>query len=71
MARFSIIPRLENLVFGLRPWVIGFFVVVTAFMLWSAREIGIDAGFEKLLPLEHEYMQTYVEHRQEFGGANR
>lgn len=71
MARFSITTWLENLVFRHRPWVIAFFIVVTLLMAWSASRIGIDAGFTKLLPLKHEYMQTYVEHQQEFGGANR
>ena len=40
-------------------------------MIYSVTRLHIDAGFSKLLPLEHEYMKTYVEHRQEFGGANR
>ena len=67
----SIISNLENLVFNRRRWVIGMFTVGTAFMAYSATKLGIDAGFTKLLPLKHEYMQTYIEHRQEFGGANR
>ena len=32
---------------------------------------GIDASFTKQLPLKHEYMQTFVKHQSEFGGANR
>ena len=63
--------RLEKLLFGNRPWVIGLFIAATLFMGYSARNLHIDAGFSKLLPLEHEYMQTYVEHRQDFSGANR
>jgi predicted RND superfamily exporter protein len=63
--------RIENLIFDHRRWVIGLFVVVTLFMVYSARNLHIDAGFSKLLPLHHEYMQTYVEHRKEFSGANR
>ena len=30
----------------------------------------MDAGFEKNIPLNHPYMQTYVEHQKDFGGAN-
>jgi predicted RND superfamily exporter protein len=63
--------KVEGLLFRHRAWVIGAFVVATAFMGYSARNLHIDAGFSKLLPLHHEYMQTYVEHRQEFSGANR
>ena len=63
--------RLENLVFNNRRAVIGLFVLLTAFMAWQASHLRVDAGFEKLLPLEHEYMKTYLEYRDEFGGANR
>ncbi len=63
--------RIEGLLFSRRPWVIGIFIAATLFMGYSARNLHIDAGFSKLLPLEHEYMQTYVEHRQDFSGANR
>ncbi|MDX1432901.1 MAG: MMPL family transporter [Gammaproteobacteria bacterium] len=65
------IAHLERLVFGHRRAVIAVFTLVTAFMVWSASGLRVDAGFAKLLPLEHEYMRTFVEHRQEFGGANR
>ncbi len=63
--------RTEEFLFNRRPWIIGIFIVVTLFMGYSARNLHIDAGFSKLLPLEHEYMQTYVEHRENFSGANR
>lgn len=33
--------------------------------------LKIDAGFDKLLPLEHEYMQPFLEYRDEFGAANQ
>ncbi len=67
----SFTGRVENAIFGYRRLVIWVFVVVTLFMGYSASKIGIDAGFAKLLPLKHEYMQTYLKHRQQFGGANR
>ncbi len=66
-----IAARLEKLIFGYRPLLIAAFAVATAFMAWSARGLHIDAGFAKLLPLEHEYMQTFTKHREQFGGANR
>jgi len=71
MKKNSIPSKLENLFFNNRVLVIGFFIAVTLFMGYSLSNLHIDAGFSKLLPLEHEYMKTYVEHRQEFGGANR
>jgi predicted RND superfamily exporter protein len=40
-------------------------------MVWQASHLKIDAGFAKMLPLKHPYMQTYLEYRDAFGGANR
>ncbi len=62
---------LEKLVFGNRRLVIAVFLAITAFMAYQASHLRIDAGFAKLLPLKHEYMQTYMKHRDQFGGANR
>jgi len=71
MSDSKIINTLEKLLFSNRPWVIGFFVLVTISMFFSATKLKVDAGFSKLLPLQHEYMQTFTKHREEFGGANR
>ena len=71
MSDSKIINTLEKILFSNRPWVIGFFVLVTIFMFFSATKLKVDAGFSKLLPLQHEYMQTFTKHREEFGGANR
>ncbi len=62
---------LENLVFNHRKAVVILFLVLTVFMLWQASHLKIDAGFAKLLPLKHPYMQTFVEYRDAYGGANK
>ena len=62
---------LENLIFGHRRIVVVLFIVLTLFMVWQASHLRIDAGFAKLLPLKHPYMKTYLEYREQFGGANR
>jgi len=66
-----LINALEQLVFGNRRLILVLFGLVTLFMATSVTNLRIDAGFSKLLPLEHEYMQTFTEHSKEFGGANR
>jgi uncharacterized protein len=67
-----IISTLEQLVFGNRPAVIVLFAVATVLLAWSAiTGLRVDAGFSKQLPLEHEYMETFIEHYEEFGGADR
>ena len=67
----KLIGIIEETVFRFRPLVIGLFALVTLFMIWSATALKVDAGFNKLLPLEHPYMKTFIEYQKEFGGANR
>ena len=71
MTNSKIIHTLEKSLFSNRLWVIGFFVLLTFFMFSSAMQLKVDAGFSKHLPLQHEYMQTFTKHREEFGGTNR
>jgi len=61
----------EALVFGARPLVLALFAVLTVVMLYFAAQLRVDAGFKKQIPLDHEYMQTFLEYEQDFGGANR
>jgi predicted RND superfamily exporter protein len=63
--------RLERLIFAHRPALLLFLAIVTVAMAWSASRLRIDAGFAKLLPARHPYIQTYLRHQQDFGGANR
>ena len=62
---------LGNLIFRHRKAVVVIFLLVTVFMVWQASHLKIDAGFAKLLPLEHPYMQTYLQYRDAYGGANK
>lgn len=61
---------LEKLIFNNRGIVIGIFALMTLSLLYSASQLKLDAGFEKNIPLNHPYMQTYIKHREDFGGAN-
>lgn len=65
------ISRLEDLIFGHRRVIIALFALISAVMVYAALQLKVDAGFTKLLPLQHEYMQTFVKYRDEFGGADR
>jgi predicted RND superfamily exporter protein len=67
----SAITFLERLVFRNRRLLIGIFIVITVIMAASASRLGIDAGFDKLLPMKHEYIKTFAHYRTIFGGANR
>ena len=66
------VKGIESLIFDHKPIVIGIFALITLFLGYTAAtQLRIDAGFSKQLPLKHEYMQTFVEYFDEFGGADR
>ncbi|WP_282608105.1 RND family transporter [Pelagibius sp. Alg239-R121] len=70
-ARSPLLAKIEELIFGHRKIILGFFLLATLFMGYQTSLLRIDAGFEKQLPLRHPYMQTFIQHKEEFGGANR
>ncbi|MFC1665856.1 RND family transporter [Pseudomonadota bacterium] len=63
--------KFENLLFRRRKIVIGIFILITTSMLGFATQLRIDASFHKLLPLEHEFMASFLKYSKELGGANR
>ena len=71
MNRDAITNRIVDIIFKTRPLILLIFIFFTALMIKSASHLRVDAGFKKNIPLKHEYMQTYVKHEKQFGGANR
>ena len=66
------VRKLEPYVFGYRiPVLVIFLVLTVLFGGFAVRGLHIDTRFTKQLPRQHEYMQTYLKHQEEFGGANR
>lgn len=68
MNRF--VNKCEYALFRHRGFVILAFVLATLFLLFKASQIKLDAAFTKNIPLQHPYMQTYMKHAKDFGGAN-
>jgi len=62
--------KLANALFNHKKLLLGLLFLATLIMAIFASQLKVVAGFEKQLPLEHEYMQTFMEHA-EFRGANR
>ncbi len=63
---------LEPHVFGHRTLILALFAIITVVLGWLAvTGLRLDTNFNKQLPLEHEYIRTYLDHKTEFGGANR
>jgi predicted RND superfamily exporter protein len=69
----SLADRLEHPIFDHRRTIIIVFALLTiVFTAVCIRGLRIDASFTKQLPIEHEYMQTYLDPKvEEFRGANR
>lgn len=61
----------ETFFFGHRRAFLIALSLLTIFLLYHAFFLKVDAGFEKNVPLQHPYMQTYIEYQQDFGSANR
>lgn len=66
----KIVNGLESFLFRQRAFVIFAFVLVTLFLGFQASNLKMDAAFVKNIPLNHSYMQTYLKHQKQFGGAN-
>ena len=65
------IAKFADWVFRRRPLLVAIFAVFTAVMAWQASKLKVDASFNKGLPSDHPYIQTFLKHQSEFGGANR
>ncbi|MDZ4387935.1 MAG: MMPL family transporter [Moraxellaceae bacterium] len=65
------VDTMANFLFGNRKSLLTLFALITVALGWSATQLRVDAGFEKMIPLQHPYMQTFLEYRKDFGGANR
>src|SRR5882672_9449907 len=46
-------------------------LVITALMGYSATHLRVTAGFTKMIPLHHPFMQTFLHYQGDFGGADK
>ena len=65
------IRLLENLIFKLRAIILALLAVATAFGLYFAFNLHMTAGFDKQLPIGHEYVKTFQQYRDQLFGSNR
>jgi predicted RND superfamily exporter protein len=65
------VTRLEKLIFGHRAIVLSAIGVFTAVMAVFAVQLRMEAGFEKQMPIGHEYIETFKKYRNDLFGANR
>jgi len=68
----TLAERLEPHVFGHRKLILALFVLFTVVLgAVAVAGLRLDTNFTKQLPVDHEYIKTYLDHKDEFGGANR
>ncbi|WP_447747903.1 efflux RND transporter permease subunit [Pseudomonas nicosulfuronedens] len=56
---------LERIIFTHRPFVIIACLLVTVFLAWSAMQVRPSTSFEKMIPLQHPFVQNMLEHRND------
>ena len=66
-----LVAKLEELFFGHRGVTLGVIGVFTVLMAVFALQLKMSAGFEKQMPIGHEYIQTFQKYRDDLFGANR
>ena len=64
------IGRTGYLIFHWRLPLLILGIVITLALGYSATRLQVTAGFSKMIPLNHEFMQTFRDYQSEFGGAN-
>ncbi|AON56309.1 putative RND superfamily exporter protein [Herbaspirillum seropedicae] len=68
---FLSLARLEALAFRARVAILLALLAFTALMAVFSLQLRMDAGFEKQIPSDHEYVATQHQYRDELFGANR
>jgi predicted RND superfamily exporter protein len=66
-----LVKSLERVFFAHRLAVLVSIGLFTAVMAFFAVQLRMDAGFEKQMPIGHEYIQTFQKYRNDLLGANR
>lgn len=71
MLKHKITTWVQDRLFSHRILILSVFCLVTIFMGYQASKLRMEAGFEKLLPLKHGYLQTLIKYQEEFGSGNQ
>ena len=67
----SFVKSLENFFFRFRVQTLAVLLVFTVAMGWLAAQLHMTAGFDKQLPIGHEYIDTFFKYRTQLFGSNR
>ena len=67
----ALIARIARALIAWRKPIAIITTLITLLLGASAMRTHLDAGFNKLIPLRHEYMAAFLQHSTIFSGANR
>ena len=62
-------PLLERLFFGNRPAILLLLLLLTIVLGYNAAHVGLDASSEKYIPLQHEYIQNHLRHKNDLSSG--
>jgi hypothetical protein len=71
MSQRPTVARLADALINWRRALLLLFVALTLAFGFSATRLRLDPAFNKMIPLGHEYMQTFQQYAATFTGANR
>ena len=60
----------ENFVFRARALILLVLAVITVIAIYFASQLRLSTDYDKVLPLGHEYVETYQQYRDKLFGAN-
>jgi hypothetical protein len=65
------VGKISYWIFRNRKPLLILFILITIVLGAMASQLRVQAAFTKMIPLKHEYMQTFLQYQSDFGGANR
>ncbi|WP_081375494.1 efflux RND transporter permease subunit [Pseudomonas chlororaphis] len=67
----GLVGRVSYWIFHVRRPLLIFFILLTLLFGLTATQLRVESGFSKMIPLQHEYMQSFFKYQTDFGGANK
>ncbi len=66
----TVLRIVEPPIFKWRAVTLTVLLLLTVFFGWNAAQLRPNAGWLKMVPKQHPYMQTFMKYYRDFGGAN-
>jgi len=60
---------LERMIFAYRPFLLILFLLATVFFAYQTAGLRPDASFEKMIPMEHPFIQSFMKHKGDLGAG--